>query len=77
MVPEDDELHPEVIDIHHIPLPKNQQFKPSGLAMRVIKGEWTTGPSPGRNAPKIQFKINLIRRKIRELERQLTGASKG
>jgi hypothetical protein len=73
MAPEDDGVRiGEVTDIHHIPLPRNQRFKPPELSMRVIKGEWTAGPKPGRNAPKIQSKINLIRRKVRELDRLLT-----
>jgi hypothetical protein len=63
----------EVTDIHLVPLPKNRRFKPSELAMRVIKGEWTTGPTPGYNTPTIQSNVNLIRRKIKELDRLLTS----
>ncbi|QQG48272.1 MAG: hypothetical protein HY247_05845 [archaeon] len=75
MAPEDDEIRiGEVTDIHHIPLPRNQRFKPSELSMRVVRGEWTAGPKPGRNGLKVQSKINLIRRKIRELDRLLTLA---
>lgn len=75
MAPEDDEIRiGEVTDIHHIPLPGNQRFKPSELAMRVLKGEWTSGPKPGRNSSKVQSKVNLIRRKIKELDKLLTSA---
>jgi len=73
MAPEDDEIRfGEVTDVHHIPLPGNQRFKPSELAMRVVKGKWTSGPTPGRNSPRTQSKVNLIRRKIRELDKLLT-----